>query len=68
MNKYYYKLITAGTRVHRNKDGESVTWKTAYYSDIKKVYALDEETARNEIYAKLKAKWTGFRLFPKYNG
>lgn len=58
---YYFKKIMAGTKVVGAKeDGSRLVWRVPFYSKEDKVRAGSEEEARDSMYAKLKAKWTGF--------
>ena len=61
MKKFYYRLMAPGYKeVGKDEEGEPVIWNVAHYSDVKKVYSADEDTARAEIRTKLKRKWVGF--------
>ena len=67
MNKFYYRLMTPGTRTRTHKDKE-VVWKVAYYSEMQHTFAKNKEIALMTIREKLKSKWIGFRMYSNYEG
>ena len=64
MKKYLYKLMAPGHKVvGKDEEGKDIVWDVVFYSDMKKVYAQNEESALSEMRSKLKRKWVGFRTF-----
>ena len=64
MNKYFYKLMTPGHKIiGQDENGKPITWNVPHYSDMKFVYAKNEDIACSTIRQKLKRKWIGFRMF-----
>jgi len=59
--------MTPGEKTRLSKEGLPVVWKVPFYSEMKKVYAKNEDDALDIIREKLKSKWIGFRMFPKHN-
>lgn len=53
--------MTPGVKVKEYK-GETVIWKVPFYSELKKIFARNEEDARDSIYGGLTNKWIGFRM------